>query len=94
MTKCYRVSTPEQLMELDSFRKTGSTLNVARVWRSEQRRGKSTPWLFDVTFSTDGRERKAVVSRLVNGVRKPMAWLKYAPALEWCEGNLVRLSES
>lgn len=94
MAKCFKFSNPEQLKEVAVFCKEGNVLNTARVWSVTCRQKERTPWdgKICVSFSSEGRERRAVVYRIgTGGEHKELAKLKYAPALAWCSENLSRL---
>lgn len=84
----------EQLKAITHLCKDGSATsitNVAMVWSVTCRQKGKAPWdgNIGVSFCTEGRERKAYVFRIgTNGEENVIGWLKYNPALKWCEDNL------
>ena len=84
----------EQLKAIIHLCKDGSATsitNVARVWSVTCRQKGKAPWdgKIGISFCTEGRERKAYVFRIgTNGEENVIGWLKYNPALKWCEDNL------
>lgn len=92
--KKYVFGNPEQLKSIVHLCKDGSSTsitNVARVWSVTCRQKGKAPWdgKIGASFYTEGRERKACVFRVdTNGRENVIGWLKYNPALKWCEDNL------
>lgn len=92
--KKYVFGNPEQLKAIVYLCKDGSDssiTNVARVWSVTCRQKGKSPWdgKIGASFYTEGRERKACVFRIgTNGKENVIGWLKYNPALKWCEDNL------
>lgn len=86
----------EQLKAIANLSKDGSAsgaiiLNVASVWSVTCRQNGKSPWdgKIGVSFYTEDRERKACVYRVDQyGRENVIGWLKYNPALKWCEDNL------
>ena len=86
----------EQLKAIANLSKDGSAsgtiiLNVASVWSVTCRQKGNSPLdgTIFASFYTEGRERKACVYRLDKyGRENVIGWLKYNPALKWCEDNL------
>lgn len=95
MTKRFIIQAPYQLKEITQFCKDDSSkvMNVARVWSSVKRQGKTT-WdgKIGVSFHTDGRERFASVFRVgMNDQMYVLGQLKYTPALKWCFDHLRKV---
>lgn len=92
--KKYVFGNPEQLKSIVHLCKDvsdSSITNVARVWSVTCRQKGKAPWdgKIGASFYTEGRERKACVFRIgTNGKENVIGWLKYNPALKWCEDNL------
>ena len=97
MAKRFVVENPEQLKELAGLCADGSTakvMNVARVWSTEWRKKEHTPWdgKIGVSFYSEDRKRYACVFRLGTGNEAcTIGWLKYTPALHWCDQTLKRM---
>lgn len=92
MARRFIFEHPDHLKEIVRFCKTGfSTItNTARMWSVVKRQGKKT-WdgKIGVSFYTEGRERMACVFRCgMNDQIHVLGWLKYIPALKWCEDHL------
>lgn len=94
MTKRFIFNHPDQLKGIATLCKDGSAssiMNVAKVWSVTRRQKGEAPWdgKISASFYTEGRERKACVIRLGTNDRvSVIGWLKYNPALKWCEDNL------
>lgn len=92
--KKFVFGNPEQLKAIAELSKDGSAssiMNVAKVWSVTRRQKGEVPWdgKISASFYTEGRERKARVFRLgTNDKISVIGWLKYNPALKWCEDNL------
>lgn len=98
MAKCFVFKTPDQLKEAVSLRRDGvgpsQILNTAKVWSAVCRQKGKTTWdgRICVEFSTEGRERKAVIFRYgTNNEKHILGELKYNAALKWCRENLEEM---
>lgn len=93
MAKRFVFDHPFQLKDMVPLCKGDSSriVNTAKVWSVNARRNGKTPWdgKIGVSFFTEGRERKACVFRLgINEQEHVLGYLKYSPALKWCEEYL------
>ena len=92
--KRFLFADPSQLKAINAYCKDGGTLNVARVWSAMCRQKGKTTWDGRIlaSFYTEGKTRKACVLRFsTGGEMVVIAWLKYAPALEWCFNHLRKI---